>query len=282
MNFKKWFGSGFEKKGRELYTSLYGEDGEGGVDSHGIPKGIHCLYNLMQTPSDSLCGFSLGSSHELGKQLGSGSTAVVFSRKNGDGVVKVSRYGLESEIEREFKVLMTLAKDCICDHIPTLIDDIENSIILRFGSFSAKFPALRTKPEGIPAILSFCGQAKSCNETTLSCVLDGVYSALSHMHKKGICHLDVSPKNIVLEDTKAILIDYSLARHQSESIETFLGTPNYKFRRIFSPFQKKRNGNPVWTTTLQVLVLLWHFLLRDLYAVGLSMDIPGQRVMMPC
>jgi serine/threonine protein kinase len=102
------------------------------------------------------------------------------------------------------------------------------------------------------------------------------------MHKKGICHLDVSPKNIVLEDTKAILIDYSLARHQSESIETFLGTPNYKFRRIFSPFQKKRNGNPVWTTTLQVLVLLWHFLLRDLYAVGLSMDIPGQRVMMPC
>lgn len=88
------------------------------MNEFGVPKGIRVLCNVTQQPSDRLRGFSVSSkSDELGEQLGSGATGVVFRRviadKERDGVVKESRYGLKSDVEHELSILK--------EHIPELI-----------------------------------------------------------------------------------------------------------------------------------------------------------------
>lgn len=208
------------------------------MDEAGVPKGIRVLFNIMQQPSDELRGFSTDSeSTDLGNHIGSGTTAVVFSNKNEDGVVKVSRYGLKTDIEHELKILKELARDTKNEHIPT-VRGSENFIKIEIGSILLNVPAMKTSPKGTPALLEFLGSNDQCREHDLTAVLNGVSSALSHMHKKCIFHLDVSPKNNVLADGKAILIDYSLARlcGKGTDIKGFMGTPNYTHREIFERY----------------------------------------------
>ena len=161
-NFDKWVKDGPEKGKGDLRKELFGEDGTDGVDECNVPKGLRLLFNLMVQKSNDLQGFSTNlESKELGTQFGSGSTAVVFcrlnSRKKRDGVVKVSRYRVKHDIEHELEILQELtATSCQQnEHIPILIDESLKSIQVQIGSVRVDLPAIRMKPEGIPASFHF-------------------------------------------------------------------------------------------------------------------------------
>ena len=250
-NFDKWVKDVPQKGRDDLRKELYGENGNEGVEGN-LPKGLCLLFNLMLQKSDHLQGFSTNlESKELGTQLGSGSTAVVFRRLNSDkepdGVVKVSRYGVKQDIEHELEILQELTTTSSMNkHIPRIIDEKSKSIRVQIGSVWADLPAIRTKPEGTPASHHF-SQAPVDTHVHLAAVLNGVGCALFHMHSKNIFHLDVSPKNIVFVDQEAVLIDYSLAYKRPSGknngrgknlVKGFFGTPNYAHREIFNAYLK--------------------------------------------
>jgi serine/threonine protein kinase len=58
-----------------------------------------------------------------------------------------------------------------------------------------------------------------------------LFSALSHVHEKGISHRDLKPENILLDETKSKIkiADFGLCTPISDGIPlvTSCGTPNY-------------------------------------------------------
>ena len=58
---------------------------------------------------------------------------------------------------------------------------------------------------------------------------------LVNIHDRGICHLDISPGNLMLDENDSlVLIDFQLARKQGESIPIGCGTPGYIAPEIFT------------------------------------------------
>jgi hypothetical protein len=265
-NFKLW--AGCKKELEELERHLFGEDGNGGMDDT-IPKGIRILFNLMNLPSKKLHGLSVDAVNNeiLGDQLGTGATAVVFRRRVGtggeDSVIKVSRYGIKTGIANELKILSKLAENNqgkgSSKHIPTIIDDDDiqdGTLTVRLGSVWTNLPAIKIAPAG-QNVVSFLLSSGIMTDY-LDLVLDGIKSALEHMHSLKIYHCDVAPKNIVIASTsdptaaaesgaRAVLIDYSISIFSPttrKELKGFRGTPNYVHRSIFSSTLLRKPWGP--------------------------------------
>ena len=62
-------------------------------------------------------------------------------------------------------------------------------------------------------------------------IAEGLLSALSAAHRRGVVHGDIKPANIIVDDGDVTLIDFGLARMEvvssSEVLESLLGTPGY-------------------------------------------------------
>lgn len=59
-------------------------------------------------------------------------------------------------------------------------------------------------------------------------VFEKVASALVHMHRRGVCHADLKPNNILLSRSGEVkVIDYGLARVKGEGGTRIQGTPEY-------------------------------------------------------
>jgi serine/threonine protein kinase len=59
-------------------------------------------------------------------------------------------------------------------------------------------------------------------------IFEKVASALVHMHRRGVCHADLKPNNIMLSRTGDVkLIDFGLAWIKGESKRRVQGTPEY-------------------------------------------------------
>lgn len=72
------------------------------------------------------------------------------------------------------------------------------------------------------------------NETEALCIVKDMGKALSYMHRNRMLHLDIKPKNVMIEnDGKAILIDFGLAKQYTatgepeSSTSIGMGTPGY-------------------------------------------------------
>ena len=72
------------------------------------------------------------------------------------------------------------------------------------------------------------------NETEALCIVNDMGNALSYMHRNRMLHLDIKPKNVMIEnDGKAILIDFGLAKQYTatgepeSSTSIGMGTPGY-------------------------------------------------------
>lgn len=59
-------------------------------------------------------------------------------------------------------------------------------------------------------------------------ILERTAAALEHMHKRGVFHADLKPKNLILDDDVGIkVIDFGLAWIEGESKNRVQGTPDY-------------------------------------------------------
>jgi Protein kinase domain len=253
--FKRWAVGNKEQitEVESLKQILFGSDGLGGMDDNSIPRGIRILLNLMNQPSKTLHGLSVDAVNcNIGAQLGTGATAVVFRRVQTTGgveeelnsVIKVSRYGISTGIANELKILRAL-EGTTNEHIPTVIRSVDLEV--RFGSVLTKLPAIETAPAG-RNVVSFLLSSSSCTakDECLRLVLDGITAALKYMHSLKIYHCDVTPKNIAIATTsdstaaaessgpRAVLIDYSISVSPTlKKLKGFWGTPNYVHRGIF-------------------------------------------------
>ena len=250
-NFQRWaaLAKSKETKFDELEKKLFGLKGEDGMDKHGVPKGIRILFNLMNQPSKKLHGLSVDAeSGVLGDQLGTGAAAVVFRRGGAEkpnSVVKLSRYEVKTDIENEYKILKELASN---EHIPSIIYSMAiegRKLPIKLGSVSMELPAIELEPAGKKAASVFLSSERMDKDLRL--VLDGITSALNHMHSRSIYHCDVAPKNIIFaggeNDQRAVLIDYSISSIASDPrIKGFRGTPNYVHRDIFLSTLDGRRG----------------------------------------
>lgn len=257
-NFQRWTKdlanlktATLKNKFADLEKELFGRDGLGGMID-GVPAGMVVLGNLMERPSSDLYGLSVETKSEvLGDQLGAGATAVVFRRAqeanttHPNSVVKVSRYGFGKYMENEIKVLQKLATQVNSVHIPSLVNESDSVIKggklrIMLGSVPTELPAIETTPAGKKADLLFLASSEVDSlQTRLRLVLDGIKAALEYMHKRRICHCDVTPKNMIIaggddDDRRAVLIDFSISSEMEKNLKGFHGTPNYAHREIFS------------------------------------------------
>jgi serine/threonine protein kinase len=59
-------------------------------------------------------------------------------------------------------------------------------------------------------------------------VFEKVAAGLVHMHRRGVCHADLKPNNIMLDRSGEVkIIDYGLARIKGEQTDRIQGTPEY-------------------------------------------------------
>jgi len=67
------------------------------------------------------------------------------------------------------------------------------------------------------------------SEAKARAAVKDVLSALVHIHKRGVVHIDVKASNIMLtDDGRSVLVDFGLAAHcQSQEIYSRCGTPGY-------------------------------------------------------
>lgn len=52
-----------------------------------------------------------------------------------------------------------------------------------------------------------------------SCVLAGIESGIKHLHSLGLVHNDINPSNIMIDNHRAIIIDFGSCRRVGESLE---------------------------------------------------------------
>jgi Protein kinase domain len=204
-------------------------------DNEDVPSGLVALWNIMTSSRTDLFGPpSFEKDNDvLGEMIGYGAFSTIHrSKTSSDVVIKVSRYGARSQLDREAEVLGQL-KDI--DGISQLIG--LNDIDVTVSELRMTIPALSIKPfaKGVRAYLA--GQDDKV--LALRRIGDELSSALSHVHSRGYVHNDPSPQNILVHGEKAILIDFGLASRSAEQIKGFRGTTLFAHRFVFSRHSQK-------------------------------------------
>ena len=52
---------------------------------------------------------------------------------------------------------------------------------------------------------------RCCGQLVTQDIFIQVCEVVSYLHKMGVCHLDLKPDNILLSDSKVVLIDFNTA-----------------------------------------------------------------------
>ena len=52
-----------------------------------------------------------------------------------------------------------------------------------------------------------------------SCILTDIESGINHLHSLGLVHNDINPSNIMINNHRAIIIDFGSCRRLGESLE---------------------------------------------------------------
>lgn len=230
-----------------------GRDSSSGPD---LPKGMKCLWELLHSSDADLGVLFFGAenqdatffsedpdgdsvSHSIGQLLGSGAQGLVYGIDDDDElVVKASVVGEIRYIKREFMALRTLAEGEGCQHIPELrsCGYIEYAI----RETTASVPALLMVPKGVPALQHLSSLQNKDKSKTLLTLWSNVSDALVFAHKSGVYHLDVSPRNIVFDGSRFVLIDWGCAACANDEVVGFRGSLPYAHAAVHAITNKQR------------------------------------------
>jgi serine/threonine protein kinase len=98
-----------------------------------------------------------------------------------------------------------------------------------------------------------------CPEPLAGKVALGLFSALTHIHSKGIVHRDVKPENLFIkEDGDVVLGDFGLAgrrKNEEELLRTPCGTMTYRAPEVVRG-ERYGPGVDVWSAGLTIYTLL--------------------------
>lgn len=197
----------------------------------------------MTTSRSDLVGLSPLGLGALGELIGFGAFAMVHNAsENTEHVIRLLRYGAKVALDRESSVLRALQGQRTEPvlGISQLVASKELSFAI--GGINVQLPALTLAPRGISVemhLAQYDGDGKK------ECLLEigrDLVSALRFVHEQGYSHNDVSPKNILFDQTKgnAFLIDFGSASSHLDKIKGFHGTPRYAHRAIFRMYPGRK------------------------------------------
>ena len=229
------------------------------VSTNPVVQGIQRLWELLHSSEDDLgmrffggmdqqASFHLSGSNDdeedrslfIDSLLGSGSQGVVYSvRDRDDAFVKASVAGEVGYIKREIKALRALGRAAShetsdhsivgesCSALPKL--ECKGRVKYEIRRAVVEVPAVLLTPKGIPAMdLFMCSDFTQSNKLVHLCsLLKGGMEALTFAHRRGVYHLDVSPRNFVFvggEDDRFVIVDWACAACDGESVIGFRGS----------------------------------------------------------
>ncbi len=240
-SFEKWV-KGRDSKWKNIKTDLYGDTALENGDSStttAVPSGLVALWNLMTSSRSVLvCRSPLGSD-ELGEMVGYGAFATVHGAKqNEEYVIKTSRYGAKTLLDREAAVLTELQQKAeTVSGLSYLVESKELPVTI--GGIDIRLPALILAPRGISVEMHLA--RSDDKKRALHAIGKDISAALDFIHSRGFTHNDVSPKNILFNELQQepFLIDFGLAKHVSVTIKGFCGTHRYAHPAVFSNYPQK-------------------------------------------
>ncbi len=108
-----------------------------------------------------------------------------------------------------------------------------------------------------------------------------IADALSHAHEQGLLHLDVKTSNLMYDDGKAVLFDFSVAREftPDKVLKTESGTRDYK-----APEQTLRQAAGYYTDVFGLGVVFYRLLTAGRLpykAVDAGVDADGKKLRLP-
>jgi serine/threonine protein kinase len=255
-NYERWAQKYLQSltKVKDLYGASKRRDVENGSDSvssgdndsgthedtDSIPSGIVALCKIFVSNRGNFFGHQEVESNELGEQLGFGSFGITYKHKaDSSQVVKVARYGLKAEFEREASILSQLKG---VEGAVQLVN--QGQITIKIGEVPVVSMGLFLSPVGIPIEVYLSDYNGEDRSTALLASVNQICVALGAIHSKGIFHNDVSPKNIMIEDTdedapKAFLIDFGMSTLRTEQNKGYMGTPRFSPLSVFEQYPSK-------------------------------------------
>jgi hypothetical protein len=258
-SFNQWMKKAYpneEPKGiTRLRQSLYGENGDKGLDKAGIPLGLRLFWELMHKRHNELFGPDYNTlvregqnnGMEIDVLLGSGSFSVVFGLRETNHILKLPRYHFLKHVEKEKLILAKLgrnrdrANEIENVALPVLESIRDVQFIL--GNVKTVAKGLEMSPKGIPMV-GYLQQEDNINSSELVVkTLENIGGALNYMHEKGIAHNDVTPYNLVVtgegEAASVMLVDFGCACCLTENLAGFVGTPLFVHKDIFWKYPGK-------------------------------------------
>ena len=209
------------------------ENHQPSTSEQSIPTGIIALAALLTSHRADLFGPDEIPSAEIGPLIGHGSFCAVYEHKTkSDAVIKLSRYGEESEIEREATVLKNLQHPSIVNLYQDGKDNTKFSFDL--GGVNAEVPAIVLEPRGWP-IWSKLDVDEELRKQQVLKYGEVLKDAVEHIHQKGYIHGDITPDNILYSRTRngPVLADFGLTVTTETKLKGFKGTPLYAHAEIF-------------------------------------------------
>jgi len=202
------------------------------VDKDNIPLGWKAIWTVMTGSHTDL--FGAWGTKKIGQMIGFGAYASVFHKYNCNWVTKVSTRGNSHHIQNEIRLLSFL-KTTNQSGYPATVVKYENSGLHDFwmGGVKISLPYIITSPQGVSLYYELL--KLDCKEKywdLIKNICEGMKAALKFIHRRNICHNDISDKNIVLKDQKPVLVDFGNAASVGDKKEGFHGTTEFAHREI--------------------------------------------------
>jgi hypothetical protein len=243
-NFDKWCGTKHEAKWENIRAELYCMADEAASnkknDSTSVPSGLVALCNLMASTRRKLFGNPRFVSDTLNDLIGFGYFAAVYEHMNKTQVVKLSRYGATKILEHETNVLEKLKQDGKqTNGVVQLISYKDESVTL--GGVEIHLKGLTLEPRGVPLEMYLASlPEENCRTEKLQESGQQLEKALKFVHEHKYLHNDISPKNMMIHEEQAFLIDFGIASMKNEDIYGFRGTAQFAHRSIFRKYPREK------------------------------------------
>lgn len=199
-----------------------------------IRKGHKFLFRLrnQETEAEKILSRdpefkNMQSDYHLSQVLGTGTYAVVCKavckstgRKFACKIVDKAKAGL---LDFNVKDVPEIA----------IMDSVSHANIIKFHSYeqTRRFIYIFLQIAEGGELFEYLERKRQIPERECKFICFQVFTALKHLHDRGICHRDIKPENILLESqtkfAKLYLGDFGLAKLRSSFMKTLCGTLNY-------------------------------------------------------